>query len=87
MRAERKLLSALLIEVREAAQHRAEAMIQAEVNRQLGALVPKVQGHLDGAVLAVRNRFEEIERIIFNRAGDPNGLKNAVVEAKREGRI
>lgn len=89
MRAERKLLTDLLIEVREATQQRADAMVETEVRRALDQMIPTVNKAMDQAVEKVFAKFDRLTRMITGEEGNPDRppLEDLITKAKQEGRL
>lgn len=87
MRTERQLLTGLLAEVKAATTSSAEQMIEAELNRQLEALAPKVTAELDRAADAVCVKFDRFARILTGEDGPPGspGLEKLLTKAKQGG--
>ena len=87
MRAERKLLSALLIEVREATQQRAEALIEAAVVPNVEKMNAALLKATDQATDQVFARFEKLAKMITGEEGHPDRppLAGIIADAKRAG--
>jgi hypothetical protein len=88
MRAERKLLSALLIEVREATQQRAEALVETAVVREVDKMDQAVQKAIAMAEERVFARFDRLTRMITGEEGHPDRppLEDLIREAQQRGR-
>ena len=89
MRAERKLLSALLVEVREATQQRAEAIVETVVVREVDKMDRAVQKAIAQAEERVFARFERLTKMITGEEGHPDRppLEGLIAKAKQAGLV
>jgi hypothetical protein len=89
MRAERKMLAALRIEVREATQRRAEEMVIEEVRRALDEMVPKCKAAVDEAVEKVFGKFDRITKMLTGEEGHPDRppIESLIAKAKQAGMV
>ncbi|HST84637.1 MAG TPA: hypothetical protein VLL08_23065 [Kineosporiaceae bacterium] len=91
MRAERKLLSSLLIEVREAVQQRAETMIEAALTPALELLGEKTKEAMDRSVERVGQQIDHYLELALGqdalaKAKGYEPIPDLIARVKREGR-